>query len=373
LTPEPSPTPEPTLLPAPLYLLSGEEGQQQIWRLERDGETLTQVTDEPEGVRGFDVSPVDGALVYITGDELVRADGWGGDRVVLYVVPLQEEPPPDIPVELTNPRWSPDGSQIAFGLLGLNLLNAATGEERRVLTNATWAELLETGRAGPHEFYTPEMWSPDGSQILVWVAYFQEGGRYALVNLADNSITDFGTPTGGDCCHFAWGRDGFLYVANDGTLYWRGGLWRVDPATGGTATLLQMQEGNMGTLDATAQVTHPRLSEDGYLYAWKWALGESLPELQIGESPQQPGMALQRVPLEQAGDNAAWEMVHSELIFAPFEAHWGQEGEGAVIWAHNPPNFSLAGGELRWIPASDEPSVLLPIEGHELRWGHEQR
>jgi hypothetical protein len=47
-------------LPAPVYFL--REGQ--VWRLARDGKTQQQITREAAAVESFDVSPVDGALVY---------------------------------------------------------------------------------------------------------------------------------------------------------------------------------------------------------------------------------------------------------------------------------------------------------------------
>jgi dipeptidyl aminopeptidase/acylaminoacyl peptidase len=57
-------------------------------------------------VINFDVSPVDGSLVYVVqgagGNLLVRADARGQQRTVL----LNN-------VSVNNPRWSPDGNRIA--------------------------------------------------------------------------------------------------------------------------------------------------------------------------------------------------------------------------------------------------------------------
>ncbi|MFQ5340361.1 MAG: hypothetical protein ACE5F6_02315 [Anaerolineae bacterium] len=74
-------------LPAPLYFLAGG----QIHRLERDGVTLTQITDEPEPVIDFDVSLANGMVVYVSGNNLIRADAYGGDPVVLVAGPTQPD------------------------------------------------------------------------------------------------------------------------------------------------------------------------------------------------------------------------------------------------------------------------------------------
>mgnify|MGYP001829147891 CR=1 FL=1 len=89
---EPTPSPKPEgipldpVLPAPVYSLSPSK---QITRLEPDGMTLTPITSEADGVNGFDVSPANGSLVYVTGNRLIRTDAYGGDATVLMDAPAQ--------------------------------------------------------------------------------------------------------------------------------------------------------------------------------------------------------------------------------------------------------------------------------------------
>jgi hypothetical protein len=111
------------LLPASLYFIDSTSGQ--IRRIELDGATQSQVTHESEPVLDFDVSPVDGRLVYVSGNDLIEADALGDKRRVLVegpVVPLANRDYNLLrygPIQtVAAPRFSPNGQQIAFGLGG---------------------------------------------------------------------------------------------------------------------------------------------------------------------------------------------------------------------------------------------------------------
>jgi hypothetical protein len=55
----------------------------QVYRMERDGKTITRLTDEPNGVDGYDVSPVDGTVAYITDNQIVLVSADASNRRVL--------------------------------------------------------------------------------------------------------------------------------------------------------------------------------------------------------------------------------------------------------------------------------------------------
>jgi hypothetical protein len=123
-TAEPEPG-GPAVLPAALYFLNTHN---QIVRLAADGLTLTQITNEPQPVTDFDVSPVNGRLIYVSGNNLIESAADGSNPFVKITGETfnPDEPGASITKAITSPRYSPDGSQIAFGLNGVNLI--ASGE-----------------------------------------------------------------------------------------------------------------------------------------------------------------------------------------------------------------------------------------------------
>jgi len=195
-----------------------------------------------------------------------------------------------------SPRWSPDGSQLAFVMTGeddsstVQILTLASGERREVAT-------LTTGQSGL-------AWSPDGSH-LAWAA-FQPGTGLSPANLPEHDedadwaaaarieerlsfrfdgageipvgrqqlfvldlaeggeprqLTDDEAGAGGD---FAWSADGqsLVFAAdrreNRGTLAPDSELHRVNLADGTIETLT----------DRTGPDTAPRPSPDGTQLAW---------------------------------------------------------------------------------------------------------
>src|SRR5688572_20292976 len=82
----PTNVPEATtnLLPQSLYFL-GRDSQSltQLYRMQRDGKTVTQLTFEPLNVTDYDVSIVDGSLAYVASNQLLLANADGSNRRVL--------------------------------------------------------------------------------------------------------------------------------------------------------------------------------------------------------------------------------------------------------------------------------------------------
>ena len=101
----------PSLLPHDLYYQTKDgAGHLQVFRLARDGATVTQVTSEPADVDNYDISPVDGRVAYVSNNQLLvaAADG-SGRRLLVDGGDAQYE----FNLTILNPRWSPDGWQIA--------------------------------------------------------------------------------------------------------------------------------------------------------------------------------------------------------------------------------------------------------------------
>ncbi len=156
LTPEPTKTlvPEPTatftskpttLLPYELYYQSRDSNNKgQIYRLSRDGNEITQITFEENGVWGYDISPVDGTIIYVTQNQLISVDSNGENRKKLI-----HEPDVDT---LSDPHWSPNGKMIAYAADGIKIFYTKTGNIKTIFQEE------------PNTI--PRSFSPDSSKLV---------------------------------------------------------------------------------------------------------------------------------------------------------------------------------------------------------------
>ena len=119
------------VLPAPLYHL-GSDGQ--IIRLERNGTTLIRATEEVAPVIDFDVSPVNGMLAYVSGNNLILADPYGGDIRVLVEGSIEPDEHCRI-IQILTPVFSPTGVEIAFAMDGVHLVFAGGGDSELIQRN----------------------------------------------------------------------------------------------------------------------------------------------------------------------------------------------------------------------------------------------
>jgi hypothetical protein len=230
----------PGLLAARLYFISGLLGgdaqnpspdSYQIWRLETDGQTTRRLTTQTLPVMAFDLSPADGSLAYITGNQLLLADANGTvSRVLVAGEPLPAKPDLSFNLEkqLFNVVWSPDGQKLAYGLNGVNVLDLSSGKSTPLLVN----QVPPDGQAARMIRYLPLRWSPDGSTLVVSFA------EDTLLGLLPADGGDLITP--GDrwgCCTFDFSPDGQLLVASPGGDQSDQGVWLVNPQTGDTQAL----------------------------------------------------------------------------------------------------------------------------------------
>lgn len=262
--PELSVTPLPStgsLLPHSMYFLNNDStGFLQVYRLEKDGKTLTQVTREPATVDDYDVSPVDGGVAYVSQNQLLLVNADGSNRRLLFDGGARDENNPFLN-SLSNPVFSPNGQTIAFGYKGLNFYSLSTGQSNRVLENQ-----IETsgGFPFPRELYWPEDYSADGSKLVITLGYY-EGASAAVYYPNGGALVrlkgDEGAPI---CCgETEWTPDNSaLYAASPTSGMFNAGLWRVDAATGEVSTLL------LGSFDTNPMnlADEPFLGPDGQLY-----------------------------------------------------------------------------------------------------------
>ena len=363
LTPAPgaesTSTPEPeasAVLPRPLYFLNNDGiGNTQVFRLARDGVTLTQVTAETAAVKAYDVSPVDGSVAFVVNNQLVwvNADG-SGRRVLADGGPV--DPNNQFATSMSNPVFSPDGQTVAYGMNGVNLIAIASGASNLVLpTNPG-----DIAFGQPPEMYLPRAYSPDGTKLVVTVAIPNSDGiSSGIYNIASATLTRL---SGGDgarlCCSAqAWTSDSAsLYVGIPFLGMFSSGLWRADAATGDLTTLLPTEAGggNYNLAD------YPYLAPDGQLYFFFASL--PAPDGFIDNAPLQIVRA--------APDGATGRTVLRPETFGVLnEALWAPDAS-AVVTAMAPGPSVYEGGALQ-LYFTDGTKSMVPLApfGKQLRWG----
>jgi hypothetical protein len=359
-TPAPTATATPGVLPAPLYYLNSADSQ--IWRIERDGVTKTQITRESTPVTGFDVSRADGALAYVVDNDLVRADANGQSRTVLAEAePFDPNAEGGINRALTNPLWSPDGAWIAYGLNGVNMIPAAGGAPSILKQSSPYPDLnTNPSRESltSTRFYRPIAWSPDGSRVLAWAAMFMEGSEYVVIPVDGSPLV---TLQGQSCCQAVWSADGAsIYVAQDSLGMFQPGLWRVGASTGEATPLVAAPEGEIPA--ELALIGFVWQAGDGQLYNFRGVQPTNvdtvgMPQLLIMTRSAADGVT-GAVPLRADG----------HIIR---EALWAEDASGAVIVdaTTQPAGQYSPAGPLLWLRADGRPAIDLTAQGSVLRWG----
>ena len=225
-------------LPRSLYFLDGPAEGAQVWRLDTDGITQVQITQEEAGVDDFAVSPADGSLAFVSNNQLFLQDGDGQNRRLVADDSQVDKEGEDYAFRgfIEAPVFSPDGRTLAYAFDGLHLYDLAGGEDEHVLTNL--GNLLGEPFVFAKESYFPGPWSPDGSRLLIIMGYF-EGSTLAVMDRdAEEPFTRLWS-NGPVCCLFSWATDGrSVLVANPHFTRNAPGLWRYDAETGEEAVVV---------------------------------------------------------------------------------------------------------------------------------------
>ena len=351
----PASTPTPSRLPRSLYFLNTDAAAHlQVFRLERDGETVTQVTAEPADVDSFDVNQNDGRVVYISNNQMILINADGSGRQLLLDGGVKDVNNPFLN-SIQTAVWSPDGQTIAYGFGGLNFYAVATGISNRVLENQT--RDIGNGMIFPDELYFPDRYSPDGTKLAITLGYYEGAGLAIYYPAGDSLVRLTGDEGALICCgQEVWTADGStLYAANPQMGMFNSGMWRVDASSGQTTTLIPGDAGD-GTFNFA---DNPLLAPDGWLYFF-FASRPANDEFGGRE-------ALQLV--RAAADGVAGRAVLLPDVFDKMtESLWSPDASFViVVSATNDQMYQ--GGQAEIVHLDGSPRVTLAPFARDLKWG----
>jgi hypothetical protein len=339
-----TPAPGEVMLPHSLLYLSARSGSQQVWRLERDGATQSQVTGEDGGVSYFAVSPVDGSVAFVTNNQLYLVDADGGNRRLL-VDNTADAQASDFAyrTRISDPKFSPNGRYLAYAFNGLWILDTSNNQAVHLLEN----DLVE---GDPERIYAPVKWAPNSVQLLIGITS-ADSSSLAFVNPGEDPLlTELDVQN--LCCHANWSPDSAsILVASpfDGLI--EAGLWRYEALSGDVTELIAAETDGLYEF-AGWPVELPGGSLQ-YFYA-------SSAELGAADVP---------LYMVSSGSNGVdgRALVRQEPFANIGEALWAPDGSLALIVQRRPEGG--AGGAVLVAFASDRQLQLLMDDGHAMQWG----
>jgi hypothetical protein len=345
----------PGLLPHSMYFLNNDSaGLMQVFRLEKDGKTVTQLTFEPAKVETYDASRLDGSVAYVSNNQLLLINSDGSNRRLLVDGGAVDENNPYL-TKISNPVFSPDNQTIAFGRGGLTFYSLATGQSNLVVKN----DFQDFGgNLVPMNIYWPESYSADGQKIVITIAHY-EGATAAIYYLNGGALVQLQGGQGAlICCgETEWTADGSAFYAASPSLgMFSPGLWRVDAATGTVTTLLS------GEYDANPinLADEPFLAPDGQLYFFHATAPAGL------DFTDRSPLQLVRTAADGMTNRTVLRPETYELLN---EALWAPDGS-FVIAAVAPVREIYQGGEARLIYTDGQKSIvpLVPF-AQNMKWG----
>jgi len=322
------------VLPAPLFFLRGEQGAQQIWRLDRDGFTLTQLTQESTGVSNFEVAPQADRLAYESDHQLILLDPLSNNRQVLVAGDENNSP--------YRPVFSNDGVYLAYGLGGIHTYDLTTGEDRLVIASN------DVMNPSERRIYFPASWSPDGSKLAVTIGYWEWGGD-GIVSITDGSLLsefDFSDSS-------AWSIDSQTFFTANATepdmMSSTPGLFSISAVSGAAQQ----------TLISNSFIWWPYQAADGRLIFFQ---GTPNPT-----SPTQYDISLMGPSPDAVGQ---WQVLRENILHltaAGFpEAIWSPDGNYIVTRLFHLPGKT---SEVVMLGLQDTPMLYLMQDGTNLRFG----
>jgi Tol biopolymer transport system component len=349
VTAQPLPTLAPTattalrLLAHSVYFLSQRSGSVQVWRLEADGAKLVQLTDEATNVDGYDVSPTDGSIAYIADNQIYLMNADGSDRRLLVDNAAADPEAEDFFYTqiVSSPRFSPDGSQLAYALNGVWIYDVASSQAEHILENEF---------EGGTKVFAPLEWAPDNKQLLISMGT-ESGSALSVWQVGGEEPVQLESEDQ-PCCQTIWAPDSRSVLLASATLgLVEPGLWRFDTRTGERSTLIETTSG-----EAYNFVGWPLQLANGdlqYFYS-------SATELPEGDVPLY-------IIRSAADGTSARTQLRSES-FSLREALWSPDGD-LVLVAQPAAGGDGNSGPVTLVLLDGSPVVPLIDSAFNLRWG----
>jgi Tol biopolymer transport system component len=344
---------ENALLPHSLYFLANDNaGLVQVFRLEKDGKTTKQVTSEPVSVGNYNVSPTDGSVAYVVNNQIVQVNADGSNRRLLVDGGVVDENNPFLN-RIANLVFSPDGQTLAYGHHGLNFYSLSSGVTSRAIEDQV--RDMGNGMILPTELYRPEKYSPDGSKLMLTLAYY-EGADAAFYDPQSKTLTRLKDAPGAlICCDMAlWSADGTqVYSANSAAGMFNPGLWQVNPANGDVTTLLASNY-DTSTFNLAK---YPYLAPDNQLYFFFLASSN-------GEYSRTPLQLVRSGPDGVTGRT----VIREEKFDMMNEALWAPDASFVIV-AEAPSQDVYQGGVPSIVYKDGRPDVQLAEFAQQMKWG----
>jgi hypothetical protein len=347
------------LLPRSLYFLRmDDQGINQVYRMERDGKTQTQLTFEPVNVTDYDVSVVDGGIAYVASNQLLLANADGSNRQIV----VDGGSSPDIQGSY-HPIFSPDGKTLAYARDGLNLYSLSTGVSKLVIEDQ-FGDTMPNGFRWPIETYAPESYSPDGTKLLLALGHWELLPSHAVYHPDTNTLVKYTEVQDYIyCCSFhggpVWAPDSasFYGVASAHDFAFQSGeLWKVDAASGALTRMLTKPENGMLNLP-----TEIYLAPDGQLY---YFFGSYRMDSGFYDAPL---LELVRSAPDGVTDRT---VLRSENFRSMNEALWAPDASFVITALAPDSNVKQSGGVLElYYTDVQKSAVWLAPFGQEIKWG----
>lgn len=344
------------LLPHSMYYLGYDSANLlQVFRLEKDGKTTSQLTFEPTDIMDYDVSPSDGSVVFVSNNQLINVSANGENRAMLFDGGAIDENNPFL-TQVRSPVFSPNGETIAFGYKGLNFYSIISGQANLALPDSVTDQ--GDGFIFPEELIWPEQYSPDGSKLFLTFGYY-EGASTGIYYLNGGAVVRL---SGGEaaiiCCgDYALNQDASaLYAASPTFGMFNAGLWRVDTATGNISTLLV---GNFET-NPTHAPDEPFIAPDGLLYFFYAAVTNT-------------GEIISRLPLQIVRSEI--DGVTNRTVLRPEtfenmnEALWAPDASFVIVANAEIPDIYVGGAAQLYYVDGQKTMIALVKFAQDMQWG----